>query len=87
LHELLIFAFSAYVPSIKQTKEELASRAERDYAELCRFGMSAEEIRALLGRVKELTEKGIGQVGVEDLPADELQQYVRELKKTNKQVS
>jgi hypothetical protein len=71
------------VPSIKQTKEELASRVEHDYAELCRFGMSAKEIRALLGRVKDLTEQGIGQVGVEDLPPE----YVRELKQTKKEVS
>ena len=57
----------------------MAIRVERDYAELCRFGLPADEIRNLLGRVYDLTEKGIGQVGREDL--------LRELEKTKQEVS
>ena len=65
----------------------MAIRVERDYAELCRFGLPADEIRNLLGRVYDLTEKGIGQVGREDLPPDQLHRYIRELEKTKQEVS
>jgi hypothetical protein len=75
------------VPSIKPTKEVLARRVEQDYAELCRFGKSAEQIRAVFGQMSELAEQGIGLVGEEDVPPEELQQYVQKLKTAKKEVS
>ncbi len=92
LGELVFFStasssFSAYVPSIKHTKEQLTGRVEQDYAELCRFGKSAEQIRAMFGRMSEMAEQGIGLVGVEDVPPEELRQYVQKLKTAKKEVS
>lgn len=66
----------------------MAINVERDYAELCRFGQSADEIRTLLGRVNDLTDQlTSGQLGRKDLPEDQLVRYVSELNKTKQKVS